>query len=90
MLEQDESFNSKNRPIPLRLLIIRGIFLALVYLTLTPEDDTSLYNIFVFAGKYVLFMMSARFVVMDPKIITTAFVTKAIFPLIENHATVRN
>lgn len=65
--------------------IIRSIFLAGLYLTLTKEDDTNIKNISRFTLFYLVLFVSSHFVGIDENIITTAFTTKFIFTFLDDY-----
>jgi hypothetical protein len=63
--------------------IIKGLFLAILYFTITEADDTTPKNITVFSLCYIIMVNSARVVNIDPNLVTGAFITKTIFTLID-------
>jgi uncharacterized membrane protein len=65
------------------IVILRGLFLALAYFTVTKDNDTTLINIVKFAGFYVIVYIAACVVDIDTKVVTTAFITKTIFTLVD-------
>ena len=71
----------KSNEIP--LILIRGLVLALLYFTLTKANDTTLNNILIFVTFYTIFIFTAKGVNMNADIVTTAFLTKTIFTLID-------
>jgi hypothetical protein len=69
---------------------LKGLFLSLMYLTLTEADDTNIQNILVFSVSYVVLLNSAKFVTIDPNFVTNAFITKTIFTLIDQRVNKKN
>lgn len=65
------------------LFIIRGLVLSLLYFYITKANDTTLNNIFIFVTFYTIFSITASSVKMNPDVVTTAFLTKTIFTLID-------
>ena len=70
--------------------IIKGIILAFIYLEITNANDTNLYNIVVFTIFYVIMMNGSYLLKMDPNVVTNAFLTKAIFTLIDEKIKKKN
>lgn len=64
-------------------LIIRGALLGLLYLEITHANDTTPRNIFLFALFYSIMSAGAQATGIDPNVVTTAFVTKTIFTLVD-------
>lgn len=65
------------------LFVIRGLVLSLLYFYITKANDTTLNNIFIFVTFYTIFSITAASVKMNPDVVTTAFLTKTIFTLID-------
>jgi hypothetical protein len=63
--------------------IIKGFVLSILYFETTQMNDTTPKNIFLFISFYVIISNSATLVEIDPNVVTTAFVTKTIFTLID-------
>jgi hypothetical protein len=63
--------------------ILKGFLLALVYFEITNANDTNLYNIVLFVGLYVIMTTSARIANIEPQLVTNAFITKAVFTLVD-------
>lgn len=63
--------------------VVKGILLALLYFEITNANDTTLGNIALFTLFYTIMVVGARLINMDTQIITNAFVTKAIFTLVD-------
>lgn len=70
--------------------IIKGIILALIYLEITKANDTNLYNIIIFTIFYIIMMNGSYLLKMDPNVVTNAFLTKAIFTLIDERIKKKN
>lgn len=63
--------------------VIKGMFIALLYLQLTKANDTNFQNILLFSSFYVVMLNGAQFAGVDPIIVTNAFITKTVFTLID-------
>lgn len=63
--------------------IMNGFILALLYFEVTKANDTTPKNIFLFVSFYIIIFNGALFIGIDPNVVTTAFVTKAIFTLVD-------
>lgn len=63
--------------------IVKGIFIAFLYLQLTKTNDTNVQNIVIFTFFYVTLINGAQFAGVDPIIVTNAFITKTVFTLID-------
>ena len=65
------------------MIIMRGVFLGLTYFTVTKAHDTTFENIMKFTLFYCILSLSAYLVEIEMRVVTGAFVTKAIFTLID-------
>lgn len=65
-------------------IIIRGIILAILFLQITKTNDTSITNIVLFTVFYTIMVYGAILTNIDPNVITSAFLTKTVFSLIED------
>lgn len=65
------------------LVVIRGLVLSLLYFYITKANDTTINNVFIFVTFYTIFTFTAISVKMNPDVVTTAFLTKTIFTLID-------
>lgn len=65
------------------LIIMRGVFLGLTYFTVTKAHDTTFENVMKFTLFYTILSVSAYLVEIETRVVTGAFVTKAIFTLID-------
>lgn len=63
--------------------VLQGIVLSLLYFEVTKANDLNFYNIFVFTTFFVFLTNGAVLVGIDPKIVLNAFITKAIFVLLD-------
>lgn len=65
------------------VVIARGIVISLLYLTATQIEDTTPEKVFLFSLFYVIIFNCASLVGINPEVVTTAFITKTIFTLID-------
>lgn len=65
------------------MILMRGVFLGLTYFTVTKAHDTNFENIMKFTLFYCILSLSAYLVEIEMRVVTGAFVTKAIFTLID-------
>jgi hypothetical protein len=63
--------------------LIKGLLLAVLYLELTNANDTTYQNIFLFTIFYISMVYGAILTGIDPNVITSAFLTKAVFTLVD-------
>lgn len=63
--------------------IIKGIILSLLYFEITKANDTTIKNIFLFVSFYIILINGALVLGIDPNVVTTAFVTKTIFTVVD-------
>lgn len=63
---------------------VKGIILALLYFEVTKANDTTFENIGLFTGFYVIIAICGTFVGIDKNMITNAFLSKAIFTLVDD------
>lgn len=63
--------------------IIKGSFIALLYLQITLTNDTTVKNIASFTFFYLLMVYGAIISGIPENAITTAFLTKTVFTLID-------
>jgi hypothetical protein len=71
------------RPETILIDSVKGFLLALLYFELTKSNDTTPKNLFLFVVFYVVMINSASTVGIDPTVVTTAFITKTVFTLID-------
>jgi hypothetical protein len=64
--------------------LVRGLLLASLYLLLTVADDFTVKNLINYTIFYVVMTNGAEIADLDPKIVTTAFLTKTVFTLIDD------
>jgi hypothetical protein len=63
--------------------IFRGAVLSFIYFEITKANDTTLYNMFIFTVFYVVFSNIAYLIGIETSLITNAFITKAVFTLVD-------
>ncbi len=63
--------------------IIKALLIALLYFEITNANDTTLENISLFIILYIMMIYTTILLDIDSNIITTAFLTKAVFTLID-------
>ncbi len=63
--------------------LVKGLLLAVLYFELTNANDTTFYNIFLFTIFYIAMIYGAILTGIDPNVITSAFLTKAVFTLVD-------
>lgn len=64
-------------------ILLRGIFLAIIYLGVTISDDMTIGNVIIFTLFYVIFLTISSNIGIDPNVVTSAFTTKIIFTLLD-------
>jgi hypothetical protein len=64
-------------------ILLRGLFLSVIYLSVTTADDMSLLNILKFSIFYLMFIFISSSIGIDQNVVTSAFTTKIIFTLID-------
>jgi len=69
---------------------VKGILLAFVYFEITNANDTTFYNMGLFTLFYTILIIFAKFINIDTAIITNAFVTKAVFTLVDERIRKKN
>jgi hypothetical protein len=62
---------------------IKGIVLSLLYLQITKANDTNLENVALFSIFYLTMVYGATITDIDPNVITSAFLTKTVFTLVD-------
>lgn len=69
-------------------VLYKAFFLSVLYYTLTNrDDDTTFANILLFMIMYIALIIGARLSDIDTNLVTNAFMTKAIFTLIDDRLT---
>ena len=63
--------------------ILRGILISLLYFEITKANDTTLYNIALFSMFYLFMIYGAIIADINPNVITSAFLTKTVFTLVD-------
>jgi hypothetical protein len=62
---------------------IKGIILSLLYLEITRSNDTTFQNITLFVSFYLAMVYGANITGIDENVITSAFLTKTVFVLVD-------
>jgi len=65
------------------LNLIKGVILSLLYFEITKANDTTIHNVALFASFYVSMVYGATITGIDPNVITSAFLTKTVFTLVD-------
>jgi hypothetical protein len=63
--------------------LIKGIVLSLLYLQITKANDTTMENITLFVSFYLSMIYGATITGIDENVITSAFLTKTVFSLVD-------
>ena len=63
--------------------ILKGLILAGVYFEITKAHDTTPENILYFTLFYISMVAGASLTNIDPNVVTSAFLTKAVFTLVD-------
>jgi hypothetical protein len=63
--------------------LIKGIILSLLYLQITKANDTTIENITLFVSFYLAMIYGATITGIDENVITSAFLTKTVFSLVD-------
>jgi hypothetical protein len=63
--------------------LIRGILISLLYFEITKTNDTTLYNVGLFTMFYSIMIYGAIITDISPTVITSAFLTKTVFTLVD-------
>lgn len=70
--------------------ILRGILISLLYFEITKANDTTLYNIALFSMFYLFMIYGAIIADINPNVITSAFLTKTVFTLVDERIRKQN
>lgn len=62
---------------------IKALVLAFIYFEITNANDTTFKNIFKFGMFYIVMVYGANLINIDTNIVTSAFLTKAVFTLVD-------
>lgn len=62
---------------------IKALVLAFIYYEITNANDTTFENIFKFAIFYIVMVYGANVINIDANVVTSAFLTKAVFTLVD-------
>lgn len=57
--------------------------MAVLYFEFTKTNDTNLKNIVMFTAFYISMVIGAQFTNIDPNVITSAFLSKTVFTLVD-------
>jgi hypothetical protein len=63
--------------------IFKGLLLSLLYFEITKANDTTVKNVVLFAAFYLSMIYGAILVGIDENVVTSAFLTKTVFTLID-------
>lgn len=70
--------------------LIKGFILSFIYFEITKANDTNIENIFLFTSFYVSMIYGAVITDINPTVITSAFLTKTVFTLIDERIKRKN
>jgi hypothetical protein len=65
-------------------IAMRGLILSVLFLEITKANDTTITNIILFTSFYIIMVYGAILTNVDQNAITSAFLTKTVFSLIED------
>lgn len=68
---------------PIFLELVRGIVIGAIYFEVTGTNDTTLYNIGMYAVFFVVLIRGAKLVGIDSNVVANAFLTKTVFTLVD-------
>lgn len=63
--------------------VIKALVLSFIYFEITNANDTTFENIAKFAIFYIILIYGANLINIDTNVITSAFLTKAVFTLVD-------
>jgi hypothetical protein len=63
--------------------VIKSLVLAFIYFEITNANDTTFENIIRFSIFYIAMIYGANLINIDPNVVTSAFLTKAVFTLVD-------
>lgn len=63
--------------------IIKALVLSFIYFEITNANDTTFENIAKFAIFYIVMIYGANVINIDTNVVTSAFLTKAVFTLVD-------
>lgn len=75
---------SKEQLLEFLNVFIKGIFIGILYLQVTRANDTTIENVVLFALSYFAMVYGAKIANIDSTIVTTAFITKTVFTLVDD------
>ena len=70
--------------------LIKGFVLSVIYLEITKANDTTIQNIVLFTSFYLTMIYGATITGIKPDVITSAFLTKTVFTLIDERIKRKN
>lgn len=70
--------------------LIKGFVLSFIYFEITKANDTTIENVFLFTSFYVSMIYGAVITDINPTVITSAFLTKTVFTLIDERIKRKN
>ena len=62
---------------------LKGILIAVLYFEITKANDTNFGNVILFTAFYLSMIYGAILTGIDPNVITSAFLTKTVFTLVD-------
>lgn len=63
--------------------LTKGILIAVLYFEFTKTNDTTIKNIILFTSFYLSMIYGAKLSNIDPNVITSAFLSKTVFTLVD-------
>ena len=70
--------------------MLKGFILVIVYFELTKAQDTTFENTLFFTLFYISMVIGASLTGIDPNVVTSAFLTKAVFTLVDERIKRKN
>ena len=65
------------------IIILRGILISVLYFEITKTNDTTLENVSLFTLFYVCMSFGALMTGIDPNVVTSAFLSKTVFTIVD-------
>jgi hypothetical protein len=69
---------------------LKGLLLAILYFEITKANDTTLENTMLFVSLYIAMIIGANLASIDTNVVTSAFLTKTIFTLVDERIRRKN
>lgn len=63
--------------------LTKGILIAVLYFEFTKTNDTTFQNVLLFTSFYISMIYGAKMTNIDPNVITSAFLSKTVFTLVD-------